>query len=105
MPLAGPNRSSGVVVRSLRAAGLDLQALVHQDILARPRAYARWVSRPDKNIDHRRVGPLVVWLDAHAQKLPRAAGTFAPGDLVVWSLFGAGGLDHIGLVSDRACRS
>jgi len=91
-----------VVVRALRAAGIDLQRLVHEDVLARPQAYARYVSRPDANIDHRRVGPLVVWLDAHAQRLPGAPRAFAPGDLVVWSLYGTGGLDHIGIVSDRA---
>jgi uncharacterized protein YijF (DUF1287 family) len=90
-----------VVVRALRVAGIDLQALVHQDILARPRAYARFVARPDANIDHRRVGPLTVWLDAHATRLSTGDDAFAPGDLVVWSLHDDGNPDHIGLVSDR----
>jgi uncharacterized protein len=60
-----------VVVRALRAAGIDLQSRVHEDILARPSAYARFVTRADANIDHRRVGPLMVWLDANAVRLPR----------------------------------
>jgi uncharacterized protein YijF (DUF1287 family) len=90
-----------VVVRALRVAGIDLQALVHQDVLARPRAYARFVGRPDANIDHRRVGPLTVWLDAHATRLATGDEVFAPGDLVVWSLHRDGNPDHIGLVSDR----
>jgi uncharacterized protein len=90
-----------VVVRALRDGGIDLQARVHEDVLARPRAYARYVTRPDANIDHRRVGPLAVWLDAHAEALPLRPSAFVSGDLVVWSLHGANGLDHIGIVSDR----
>ena len=91
-----------VVVRALRAAGLDLQKLVHEDAVAHPRAYARYVPHPDANIDHRRVGPLSVWLDAHAQRVPLTASSFAAGDLVAWSLYGTRGLDHIGIVGDRA---
>ncbi len=90
-----------VVVRALRAAGLDLQKLVHEDVLARPQAYAHYVAHPDANIDHRRVGPLVVWLNAHAQRIKDDGTPFEPGDLVVWSLRGEHGLDHIGIVSDR----
>jgi uncharacterized protein YijF (DUF1287 family) len=91
-----------VIVRALRGAGIDLQARVHEDVLARPRAYARYVTHPDANIDHCRVGPLTVWLDAHARRRPLRSSAFGAGDLVVWSLHGAGGLDHIGIVSDRA---
>ena len=94
-----------VVVRALRAAGIDLQSLVHEDILSRPRAYARYVSHADASIDHRRVGPLTVWLDAHATRLGTDDGTFEAGDLVVWSLSGDGTPGHIGLVSDRRAAS
>jgi uncharacterized protein YijF (DUF1287 family) len=90
-----------VVIRALRVAGIDLQTRVHEDALARPRAYARYVTHADANIDHRRVGPLTVWLDAHARPLPLAPGAFAAGDLVVWSLRDNGTPEHIGLVSDR----
>jgi uncharacterized protein YijF (DUF1287 family) len=95
-----------VVVRALRAAGVDLQSRVHEDIRARPAAYAAFVSRADANIDHRRAGPLMVWLEAHAKRLPRALdpdgrATFEAGDVVVWSLRGGGHADHVGIVSDR----
>jgi uncharacterized protein YijF (DUF1287 family) len=95
-----------LVVRSLRAAGLDLQLEVHEDLTRVPEAYAPFVRRPDANIDHRRVGPLLVWLGRH--RAPRTLdvadrASFAPGDIVVWT-FGACPAckpDHIGLVSDR----
>ncbi len=90
-----------LVVRALRVAGIDLQARVHEDVLARPRAYARYVTRADASIDHRRVGPLTVWLDAYAQRVPAAPRAFEAGDLVVWSLRNNGTPEHIGLVSDR----
>lgn len=90
-----------VVIRALRAAGIDLQARVHEDVLARPRAYAAFVTRPDANIDHRRVGPILVWLEANATRLSVAPASFAPGDIVVWSLHGNGRPEHIGIASDR----
>jgi uncharacterized protein YijF (DUF1287 family) len=109
VPIAYPNGDvdpsrgvcTDVIVRALRVAGIDLQAKVHEDALARPRAYARFVSHPDANIDHRRVGPLAVWLDAHATRLPADGAEFAAGDLVVWSFGSDGAPDHIGIVSDR----
>ncbi len=110
VPLAYPGGDPGweigvctdVVIRSFRVAGLDLQALVHEDILARPAAYG--ITRPDPSIDHRRVRNLVVFLSRHAETLP-TDGAWEPGDLVVWDLRGRGVPDHIGLVSDRIAPS
>jgi len=89
-----------VVVRALRAVGVDLQQRVHADILARPGAY-RSVPSPDANIDHRRVGPLLTYLKAHAQAPP--ADDWQPGDVVVWAFerCPACSPDHVGIVSDR----
>lgn len=96
-----------VVVRAFRAAGLDLQAKVHADVLAAPAAYAPWVKTADANIDHRRVGPLRVWLSRHAVALPLDdAQSYRAGDVVVWS-FGCKSAGpgcyphHVGLVSDK----
>jgi uncharacterized protein YijF (DUF1287 family) len=97
-----------VVVRAFRAAGLDLQAAVHEDLYASAGAYATFVARPDANIDHRRVAPLALYFARHGATLPTTLGeegrrTFRAGDLVVWS-FGfcpACKSDHVGLVSDR----
>jgi len=89
-----------VVIRSMRAVGVDLQAEVHADIVAHPAAYPR-VSSPDANIDHRRVGPLLTYLRAHAREVPD--GDVRGGDVVVWA-FGRCphcNPDHVGIVSDR----
>jgi uncharacterized protein YijF (DUF1287 family) len=89
-----------VVIRSLRAAGVDLQSRVHEDILARRAAYPS-VAAPDANIDHRRVGPLLVYLRAHAKTIE--AGDWQPGDIVVWAFRPPphSTPDHVGVVSDR----
>lgn len=96
-----------VVVRALRSAGRDLQRLIHEDILRRPRAYARAVKRPDANIDHRRATPQLIYFEEHAQRLPRdvlsaeSRRSFAPGDVIIWSLNNDGHAQHVGIVSDR----
>jgi len=89
-----------VVVRALRAAGIDLQSRVHADILARPAAFPSVVA-PDVNIDHRRVGPLLTYLRAHATS-PRG-DDWRPGDVVVWAFQACPRCtpDHVGVVSDR----
>jgi uncharacterized protein len=87
-----------VVIRAFRAVGVDLQRLVHEDILARPSAYPR-VQSPDANIDHRRVGPLLTYLEGHA----KAVSDYQPGDIVVWAFRPSpwSTPDHVGIVSDR----
>ena len=89
---------SDVVIRAFRHAGIDLQRLVHEDILAAPGAYR--IVRPDPSIDHRRVANLAVFFRRHAETLPTARD-WEPGDIVIWSLSGSGWPNHIGIVSDR----
>ncbi len=97
---------SDVVIRALRATGLDLQQAVHQDMRRNFAAYPRlWgLRRPDRNIDHRRVPNLEAWLRRAGHALPASgrAADYRPGDLVSWRL--PGGLPHIGIVSDRVAR-
>jgi hypothetical protein len=92
-----------VVVRAYRGIGVDLQLLVHEDMRAAPGAYPKlWrLSRPDPNIDHRRVPNLAVFFARHGKALPisKDARDYKPGDIVTWRL--SGGLAHIGLVSDK----
>ena len=92
-----------VVIRALRATGLDLQQAVHEDMRRDFAAYpALWgLRRPDRNIDHRRVPNLETWLRRAGHALPASAraADYQPGDLVSWRL--PGGLPHIGVVSDR----
>jgi uncharacterized protein len=95
-----------LVARAFRGAGVDLQQLVHEDMTASFASYPRlWgASRPDPNIDHRRVPNLMVLFQRRGHWLPTGtAGTDAAswqlGDVVFWDL--PGGLKHCGIVSDR----
>jgi uncharacterized protein YijF (DUF1287 family) len=94
-----------VVVRALRSArGMDLQVLLHEDIRANWDAYPherRWrLSKPDPNIDHRRVPNLMTWLRraGHGRTPGRQPSDYLPGDIVAWDL--GRGILHIGIVSD-----
>lgn len=94
-----------VVVRALRQVGVDLQQRVHEDMKAAFAAYPNlWgLSRPDRNIDHRRAPNLEIYLTRAGARLPLSlrADDFRPGDIVAWNLRGdAGFLPHIGVVAD-----
>ena len=94
-----------VVVRALRAAGFDLQSAVHADIVSHPEPYARFVTHADANIDHRRVGPLMTYLERHAMRLSLTSeASFEAGDIVVWTFAStaAGAPAHVGIVGDRS---
>jgi len=97
---------SDVVIRAYRALGVDLQELVHQDIRAAFDAYPNhWgLTRPDSNIDHRRVPNLETFLRRQGAELPASDDPqdYRAGDVVAWNLRGPGGfLPHIGIVTDR----
>lgn len=92
-----------VVIRAYRALGVDLQALVHEDMR---RAFARYpkawgLRRPDPNIDHRRVLNLEVFLTRAGARLAASedASDYRPGDLVSYRL--PDGRPHIAVVADR----
>ena len=95
-----------MIVRTLRAArAIDLQRQVHEDVRAHWDAYPhqrRWgLTRPDPNIDHRRVPNLMTYFRraGYARPLTSAGADYLPGDIVAWDL-GRGTL-HIGVVTDR----
>lgn len=92
-----------VVIRALRAEGIDLQKSVHEDMRAHFDLYPKkWgLRRPDRNIDHRRVPNLQTWFARQGWSLApsQSASAYRPGDLVTWML--PGNLPHIGIVSDR----
>ncbi len=89
-----------LVIRAYRALGIDLQRLVHEDMKAHFSAYPkRWgLTRPDPNIDHRRVLNLQTFFRRQGAELPVTGDPvdYRPGDLVTWRL--PGGLPHIGIV-------
>jgi uncharacterized protein YijF (DUF1287 family) len=92
-----------VVIRALRACGVDLQQAVHEDMKSNFSAYPKiWgLRRTDRNIDHRRVLNLAVFLKRRGASLPvtREAVDYRPGDFVTCAV--AGKLPHIMMVSDR----
>jgi uncharacterized protein YijF (DUF1287 family) len=92
-----------VVIRAYRKLGIDLQKEVHEDMKAHFSLYPKqWgLSKPDTNIDHRRVPNLEVFFARKGKKLPisSSASDYQPGDLVTWRLNGK--LPHIGIVSNK----
>jgi uncharacterized protein len=91
-----------VVVRAYRNAGVDLQVRVHEDMKRNFAAYPKsWgLSRPDANIDHRRVPNLQTFLRRNGETLrvTHRGADYKPGDIVTWVLIE--GVPHIGIVSD-----
>lgn len=92
-----------VIVRAFRAAGVDFQQLIHEDMkVVFPRYPQLWgLKGPDTNIDHRRVPNLMMFFRRMGKSLrsTRTPEHYPPGDIVVWKL--TNGLLHIGLVSDK----
>jgi uncharacterized protein YijF (DUF1287 family) len=85
-----------VIIRAYRSVDVDLQKLVHEDIVSSPRSYG--VSRADASIDHRRVPNLRKFSKWQGAALPvsGSAQNYRAGDVVAWRL--APGLTHIGIV-------
>jgi uncharacterized protein len=97
-----------VVIRAYRDAfGIDLQALVNADMKANFSRYPKiWGLRStDRNIDHRRVPNLRVFLARESAALPvtRNPGDWKPGDIFTSMIDGR--LPHIGIVSDKRARN
>jgi len=93
-----------VVIRAFRQAlDLDLQKLVHEDMLHHFSTYpALWgLDAPDRNIDHRRVPNLKAFFTRQGWSLPVSsrADRFRPGDLVTCTV--PPHRPHIMVVSDR----
>lgn len=91
-----------VIVRAYRKLGVDLQREVHEDMARAFPAYPRiWgLSRPDRNIDHRRVPNLETYLARRGAELPLSddPADYQPGDLVTYRLDGR--LPHIAIVAE-----
>ncbi len=93
-----------VVVRAYRdALGFDLQQAVNKDMKAHFSAYPKiWgLSRPDRNIDHRRVPNLQTYFKRRGADLPVSANPadYLPGDIVTQML--PGNLPHMAIVTRR----
>ena len=95
-----------VVIRTYRNLGVDLQKLVHEDMKTNFRLYPKtWgLSKPDTNIDHRRVPNLMVYFSRFGteKSISENAEDYRPGEIVCWRL--ANGMTHIGMVVDKKSR-
>jgi len=94
-----------VVIRTYRALNIDLQRLVHEDMRTDFEQYPSkriWgLSRPDKNIDHRRVPNLQTFFTRHGTALSKSHNpkNYLPGDIVTWML--PRNAPHIGIVTNK----
>lgn len=93
------------VIRAFRHAGVDLQVEVHEDMTSSFAAYPKaWgLTRPDRNIDHRRVPNLETFFTRKgaARAASGDPALYRAGDVVSWRLTGSG-LPHIGIVTRRS---
>lgn len=99
---AGKGVCTDVVIRAYRKLGIDLQKEVHEDMKKNFSLYPKnWgLTKPDSNIDHRRVPNLMTFFTRKGTKLTITtnAKDYVPGDIVCWNLGGA--ITHIGIVSN-----
>jgi uncharacterized protein YijF (DUF1287 family) len=90
-----------VIIRAYRKRGIDLQKLIHEDMVLNFNKYPNnWgLTSTDKNIDHRRVPNLMVFFSRFGtvKSNNQKASDYIPGDIVCWSL--GNGLTHIGIVA------
>ena len=91
-----------VVIRSYRKLGIDLQKDIHEDMKDHFGKYPKlWgLSKPDPNIDHRRVPNIQTLFKRKGILLPmtKNPSDYVAGDIVTWML--PGNLPHIGIVID-----
>ena len=92
-----------VVIRSYRKLGIDLQKEVHEDMRANFSIYPKnWgATKPDTNIDHRRVPNLETFFTRKGKKLSvtQNADDYKTGAIVTWMINDK--LPHIGIVTNK----
>ena len=90
-----------VIWRAFKNAGYSLRDMVDNDIQARREAYPR-ITKPDTNIDFRRVRNLRIFFEKYAISLTTNTNDISEwqaGDIVIFN-----NDKHIGIVSDRRNR-
>ncbi|MCP4523462.1 MAG: DUF1287 domain-containing protein [Candidatus Gracilibacteria bacterium] len=94
-----------VVWRAFESAGINLKALIDEDIKNNITSYQRVKGKPDPNIDFRRVPNLDVFLKRKAESLPI---TIIPGNLESVQKWQAGDIvifdypkSHTAIISDK----
>ena len=95
-----------VIIRSYRAINIDLQQLIHEDIIEKFNDYPLrniWnQNSADSNIDHRRVPNLEIFFSNYGVSIPVSnnPSDYKPGDIVTWDLPGSSPW-HIGIVTNK----
>ncbi|MCD4741465.1 MAG: DUF1287 domain-containing protein [Desulfobacteraceae bacterium] len=98
---SGEGVCADLVVRALRNANIDLQKLVHLDILSNKKAYG--VKVPAKYIDHRRVWILKTFFKRKWKSLSTKLdkpNAWQQGDMVIWNIGSKKHL-HIGIIGKK----
>lgn len=94
-----------VIIRAMRNAGIDLQREIVKHLRDNRRLYP-WITKPDTNIDHRRVRNLIVYFLATYKLLdkgytPANRDTYLPGDVIFMDTLPKAGPDHVGILSEE----
>lgn len=89
-----------VVIRTYRKLGVDFQKEIHEDMKSNFHLYPKiWgLTKPDSNIDHRRVPNLMTYFSRFGTEKPISQNPkdYAPGDIICWKL--PNGMTHIGVM-------
>ncbi|WP_269237532.1 DUF1287 domain-containing protein [Flavobacterium flavigenum] len=94
-----------VIIRAYRKLDIDLQKEVHEDMIENFSKYPnleKWrMTKPDTNIDHRRVPNLEVFFERKGTKLPVSENgkDYKTGEIVTWMINNK--LPHIGIVTNK----
>jgi uncharacterized protein YijF (DUF1287 family) len=91
-----------VIWRAFKNAGYDLKAMIDSDIQNRTFAYID-ISRPDPDIDFRRVYNLLIFFQSYAIPLTNditQINEWQPGDIAIFCNE-YDNPDHIGIISDK----
>src|SRR5690554_7960648 len=92
-----------VIIRAYRKLGIDLQKEVHEDMKNFFEMYPKiWgLSRPDTNIDHRRVPNLETFFRRKGKELAvtQNVDDYQTGAIVTWMINDK--MPHIGIVTNR----
>lgn len=100
---SGKGVCTDVVIRTYRKLGIDLQKEVHEDMKANFGLYPKiWgLTKPDTNIDHRRVPNLMVYFSRFGKEksMSQNVEDYLPGDIICWRL--PNGMTHIGVMVDE----
>jgi uncharacterized protein YijF (DUF1287 family) len=105
-----------IIARAFREAGFDLSQLVNDDIAGNFGSYPLRINwgqtRPDKNIDYRRIQNMEIFFKRNSQSIVavfdfsdiKNLEQWLPGDIVFFDMDRDGYTDNAGIVSDFTTR-